>query len=492
MNTTSFTILILILYLIALKLVSVAAYKKSQNTTEDYFLASRGVGFLALIATTIASVFSTGTVVAAPSEFYTKGGQYFFFLWFTWICFTMALLGLKIWKLGKAKNFITPGELLADFYQSKRVHIISALIGLLSLVPYAVAQLVAIGKTFEALTAGTVNYQLGIIIVCVAMGLYLYYGGSRAVIWTDMIQGVIFCSLLITSAGLILYWAGGWNNVTQNLLNNYPDKAIVSNSDVKYFEMFLLPLSFLFLPHIWQRLYMAKSAATLSKNIMIIPFVVSILFFSTWVIGTSGLVLFPNGLADGDALLGAIFKTNAPYFGAFVLVAAFAAGMSTIDSQLLSSGAIITRDLRPIFNALVFKNKKLEAVPDYAFARTVTILLLLFAFVWSLTLKSTSVFSLIILGMSIAVVLMPCVLGLFFWKKSTEAGAFWSMTIGLLVFLIKQFTSYGDYFPTKLGGVSWALITASCIFIISGLLSQKSNLSDKIEEYKKILFFKDL
>ena len=481
MDVATFTLITLFSYLAALKLISIFAYKKSVNTTEDYFLASRGVGTFALVATTIASIFSTGTVVSAPAEFFVKGGKYFWFFWYTFLPITMAVFALRFWKLGKTKNFVTPGEMLGDFHKSQRVHAITAFIGLFALIPYAVAQLVAIGKTFEALTSGTITYSIAIIIVCAAMGLYLYYGGSRAVIWTDMIQGIIFCCLLLTSAGLILYWAGGWENITQNLLKNHPTKAVVKGVKFSYFEMFILSPTFLFLPHVWQRCYMAKSARILAKNIAIIPFVIFILFLAGWTIGTSGLVFFPDGLADGDSLLGAIFENKAPYFGALVLVAAFAAGMSTIDSQLLSSGSIITRDVRPLLGDRTGK------MLDYQFARLVTVILLAIAFLWSLTLQSASIMSLIILGISINVVFVPTLIGMFFWRKSTETGAFWSMTIGLIVFCVKQFSSLGDYFPTELGGITWALIVSTLIYIIPSFLGQASELEDKRKEYQQIL-----
>jgi Na+/proline symporter len=39
-------------------------------------LAGRNIGLFALIGTTMASIFSTGTVVSSPSEFYRQGTGY--------------------------------------------------------------------------------------------------------------------------------------------------------------------------------------------------------------------------------------------------------------------------------------------------------------------------------------------------------------------------------------------------------------------------------
>ena len=487
MNVATFTLTILFSYLIILKFVSYFAYKASVSSTEDYFLSKRNVGMFALVATTMASIFSTGTVVSAPSEFFTKGTGYFWIFFFALVPAAMIPFVIKFWKLGKTKGFVTPGDLLGDFFQSRRIQFITAIIGILSVIPYATAQLVAVGKTFEALTEGTISYSLGVSIVCLAIGVYLYYGGSRAVIWTDVVQGVIFSTLLIISGFLVVHWAGGWESMLDTLSKN-PEQAVFKPT-IHYYEYLPMCLSFFLLPYVWQRMYMARSATTVAKNVMILPIVFIILFFVTWVIGTSALTFFPEGLADGDNVLGAIFKTNAPYFGALVLVAAFAAGMSTVDSQLLSAGAIVTHDIR----SRIKKGK--EADPDdessYQFARRTTIVLLVLIYIWSLTLQSRSVLSLIVLGVSLTLPFVPCVFGLFYWKRSSEAAAFWSLLISLFVFILKEFTALAPYFPTPLGSASWALISAAGVFVLISLCTNGKALDQKRAEYNKILSLGD-
>ena len=77
MSITSFTILVLVVYLVFLKVIGLFAYRRAGTDTEDYFLSNREVPMLALVVTTMASLFSTGTIVSSPSEFFTKGSGYF-------------------------------------------------------------------------------------------------------------------------------------------------------------------------------------------------------------------------------------------------------------------------------------------------------------------------------------------------------------------------------------------------------------------------------
>ncbi len=490
MSVVNFTILLLIVYLVGLKFLSYFAHRISTNSSEDYFLAGRNIGLLALVGTTMASIFSTGTVVSSPSEFYRQGSGYFWVFFFAFMPVVYFFLATKMWRLGKSKGYITPGDMLGDFYKSKSVVFWCAAIGLLALLPYAVAQLVAIGKTFEALTNGKITYFWGVTVVSISIALYMCFGGARAVVWTDMIQGFIFAGLLIIAGFLLVNWAGGWDNMIGTLQSEpYAHKtSFLPTADRakvtwRYYELGLLPLSFSFLPYIWQRMYMARSATHVAKNLMAVPIIFVVLFFTTWVIGTSAHVILPDGLKDADSVLGALFSDNAPYFGACILVAAFAAGMSTVDSQLLSAGSLITHDL----GGILTKNR--ESAGIFIFGKWSTVILMAALYVWALNLKTASILNLIILGISLTIMYIPCVFGMFYWKQATTAGAAWSMGGGLIVFLIKQFKIAGldAFLPAPLGSISWGLLASIVFFVVVSLVTSSESIRGMQQEYDEIL-----
>jgi len=193
------------------------------------------------------------------------------------------------------------------------------------------------------------------------------------------------------------------------------------------------------------------------------------------------ITIFPDGLADGDSVLGAIFNRHAPVFGAFVLVAAFAGGMSTVDSQMLTAGSILSEDLRPLFP------RKANGGSDFRFARLATLGLLLGIYAWSLLLEWRSVLSLIMLGIGVNVIFVPSVLGMFYWKRSSAVAAFWSLFFGLLVLLLKEFSPWGGLFPTPLGAASWAFLVSLVVFVVLALLTSGKGLDSKREEFRALL-----
>ncbi len=183
MSVTTFTIIVLIAYLVGIKVISYFAHRVSTGSSEDYFLVSRNIGLLALIGTTMASIFSTDTVVASPANFFKNGTGFFWVFFFALMPVMYFFFATKLCALGRVKGYITPGDMLGDFYQSKAVKLWAGVIGILSLCPYAIAQLVAVGKTFEALTDGVIPYAWGVRSwrrrlpsTCTLVGLERWYG----------------------------------------------------------------------------------------------------------------------------------------------------------------------------------------------------------------------------------------------------------------------------------------------------------------------------
>jgi SSS family solute:Na+ symporter len=191
-------------------------------------------------------------------------------------------------------------------------------------------------------------------------------------------------------------------------------------------EYSLVFASLFCLPYIWQRMYMAKSAGDLARSIVVTPFIYTLLIASCWIIGTSAFAIYPTEFGTTDVLLGRMFHDHAPYLGAFVLVAAFAAGISSVDSQLLSSASLLTRDL--------WQGATKDPELEYRVARYSTLGTLVVVYLACLGMESTPVMSLILLGLSLGVCQLPTLFALFFMNRCPEPAAFWSTVAGVAVY----------------------------------------------------------
>ena len=70
---SGYSILCLVVYLIAILGIGIWAGKRQKENVEDYFLASRGLGILVLLMTQAATIFSAFTFYGLPGSAYKSG-----------------------------------------------------------------------------------------------------------------------------------------------------------------------------------------------------------------------------------------------------------------------------------------------------------------------------------------------------------------------------------------------------------------------------------
>lgn len=449
MSPLVFTFVVLVLYLGGLELMGLVALKRGKETTGDYFLSGRSVGLIALTGTTMASLLSTGTVVSNPPNFYKTGTAYFWVIFFGWTLSMVLIFGLRFWKLSNRYGYITPGQLIGDLYGSRRVQVIFGLVGLACVVPYSTAQLVAIGKVFVGLSQGSISYEWGVVIAGVAMFVFLF-AGARAVIWTDVVQGFLFTLLLAVAAWMVVGWCGGWEPLVENLMAKKPE--ITDYSEVAAWPViektFAIPALFV-LPYMLQRMFMASSARDLVKMTLVTPPLYISIIVSCWVIGTGALTLYPEGLDRPDQLLGKLFADHAPYVGALILVAAFSAGISTVDSQLLTAASLVTKDVRR------HKEGDTEAL-EFRLGRFTSLGILVVVTVVALFLQQYNIIDLVLLGIFLSASFLPAIVCTFFWRRCSEAAVFYSVLAGAAGYAVRAWVPGSQNWIAGAGLITWA------------------------------------
>lgn len=155
--------------------------------------------------------------------------------------------------LGRCYGLVTPGDLLATYYDdSRRVRVLSAVVGIAVLFPYAAIQLAGIAAVAGA-TDNAVPYTAGLLIVAISVGLYSVFRGARAIVWTDVIRGFIFALVLLATSALVVGWAGGWTDGWQQAIDTNPDKmAFTGDTAGAYFTTMLLwTFGWVLTPHLW-------------------------------------------------------------------------------------------------------------------------------------------------------------------------------------------------------------------------------------------------
>jgi len=346
--------IILALYLGFTFWASLYGNKLKNDTPEAYFLAGRNLGAIPLFFTILATNFSAFYFLGFAGEGYRIGYSVFVIMALGTALAGGAffMLGPKIWSLGKEKNYITPSELIFGETKSRSLGYVFSAVMIVFTLPYLALQIVGGGLILEQLTDGQVGYNLGIVCLSIVTIAYVLIGGMQSVAKTDLKQGVLMIFFMLLGVFLVSRSLGGLQVANETASSIVPEAFAVEGINAHYspkkwfsfifFWIFCVPM----FPQLFMRFYISKDVKTLNNSILlysIIPLFISIL---PVMIGVWGHISFPELLGkEADQILPMMLSQHAgEFFSSLVMVGAIAAFMSTLDSQLLALGTMVTRD----------------------------------------------------------------------------------------------------------------------------------------------------
>jgi SSS family solute:Na+ symporter len=425
-------------------------------------LAGRSLPLALSSAALFATWFGSETVFGASSEF-LKGGLYGVIEDPFGAALCLLLFGLFFARKLYNMNLLTLGDFFKVKY-GKKIELVASAFLALPYVGYIAAQLVAMGLILNVVT-GMVVWQ-GIVLSAVVVTLYTYVGGMWAISITDFIQSIIIVLGLVVLAFVLANKAGGVGVV----IDSMPEEnfRFFPRANLKEIVGYVaawcvLGLGSIPSQDVFQRAMSSGSARTavwssylaalLYLSIAMLPLFISLCIKH----------LYPQELA-GDTQLAlpnmVLRHTYLPiqilFFGSLL-----SAIMSTTSSAILAPAAIFSENLvKPLFGHK-FSDKQflvLTKASVLLFSATATLMACMRSNIYELV-RESSVLSLVSL-------FVPMCLGMY-WRKSSAAGAFLSMVLGMVTWIIFE------VFETGWPGLVPATIISAMGMIIGSLIWPK-------------------
>ena len=301
----------------------------------------------------------TGAAVSVGlSEIWTVFGCVggIFILWF--------FLGRRLRTVLGSGDALTVPELLAQRFDShaRSIRWLGSLIIIFFFTFYVAAQIVGASKVF--LQTGIINdawprwgaspERFGIVLGATVVVAYTLAGGFSAVVWTDLLQGLIMvlALLILPAAGLAQVLTQS-SDLTAALAAAGAPKAAWFGGKTGFDAAILMlnglswGLGYLGQPQLLVRFMAMPRAEDVSAMRGLAAGWTVIAYGGAFAVGLFGLALFGAGhFADAEGVMPTMAKTLLPAWLAGIVVAgAVAAMMSTADSQLLVATSAVSEDL---------------------------------------------------------------------------------------------------------------------------------------------------
>jgi SSS family solute:Na+ symporter len=452
-------------YFVVVLLVAVIASRRERDEAADYFLAGRNLSWWLIGISLIASNISTEHFVGMAGSGVDFGLAVASYEWMA----AITLVIVARWFLPKllARRVTTMPQYLEERFDG-RARGWLAIYMLLAYVFVAMATVLYSGG-LALQTIFDLPLGWGIVILAVFAGAYTAYGGLKAVVWSDLIQGLMLLAggLLTTILGLRAL--GGWDVLMEEAGDKFHTVLPLDHPELPWFAMFFggLWVANLFYwgcnQFITQRTLGARSLAQSRYGVIFAAYIKLAIPFIIVIPGIVASVLYAGDLERSDMAYPMLLERLLPAgLTGLMLAALMAAIMSSLDSMLNSSATIFTIDIYQRRMRPSASQKHLIAVGRWS-----TVAFLLVAACWAPFLtRFERVFSYIqefwgLITPGVAVVFLA---GLF-WRRATASAAALGMAITLPVTVVVKILMPGFAFLDQM----WvaALVIGAIVVAVS-------------------------
>lgn len=342
------------------------------------------------------------------------------------------LLARRLKRGADRWSAITLPDYLAGRFADKSglLRIVAVLIILSMVVTYTSAQVVATGKAFHAFL--DLDYATGAILGGAIALAYTTVGGFAAVVYTDVLQGVLMLIGLAVLPVAGIAAAGGWEAMIATLRADDPSLVAIFGAGglstagiVAIVSSVAIGLPFLGVPQLLVR-YMAlrdegevRQAAGISVACLAVYTVGAVLA------GVAGRALFP-GLSDNETIMPTMSRELfSPLVTGLFVTVVLAAIMSTVDSLVILASSAVVRDIAQKVFGLSGSERQLSL-----YGKLVTLAIGVIAVVVALD-TDRAIFSFVLFAWSgLGAAFGPLVICSLYWPRMTRAGALAGMIGG--------------------------------------------------------------
>ncbi|MBN9740391.1 sodium:solute symporter [Amycolatopsis sp. A1MSW2902] len=318
----------------------------------EWTVGGRKFGALTMWFLQAGEVFTTFTFLGMAGLAFSGGVAAMYALPYVPIAYVILFfLAKRIWRMGKERGYLTQGDFLEDRYSSRALGTVSAILGVVFVLPYLQLQITGLGLIVRLVTGDHASGTLSMIAGSVLVVAFVLWAGLRGVAATSYFKDAIMLVVLVVLIIAVpAHFAGGVSGVFHKIDQLHPEKLFVhagANDHTWFITSMLVSaigVGLMTLPHTWPALMSARDPKVLRRNYSWMP-VYELCLLLPMIIGFAAVLVVPKG-SDPNGVLLTLSKDALPgWVTGLVVVAATATAMVPAAGILIGISSLVARNI---------------------------------------------------------------------------------------------------------------------------------------------------
>jgi SSS family solute:Na+ symporter len=330
--------------------------RRIRMSPTQFILGGRSFGVIFLWLLSAGEVYTSFTFLGAAGWAYSRGAPAFYIIcYLTVSCITIFFYMPPIWRIARRHGLLTSADYFAHGYQSRALGVLTALVGVVFLIPYITLQLTGIQILLQIAGYGAINSVLAAggafgLIVC-----FVLISGLRGAAWASLIKdGLVLSGVIFAGIVLPIQFFGSPQAAIDKVLQVHPNwmtlVGLPENYGTLWFAstVLLSGLGGYVWPHAFASQMAGKGPDTIRRNAMILP-VYQIMLLLVFFAGFTALLIKPGlkGPEVDQSFMLVVQEHYPAWLLGLVAGAGCLAGLVPASAQILAAASLLSRNLFP-------------------------------------------------------------------------------------------------------------------------------------------------
>jgi SSS family solute:Na+ symporter len=318
----------------------------------EWTVGGRRLGAPALWFLQAGETFTTFTFLGLAGLAFSGGVAAMYALQYGPLAYVIVFfLARRVWTLGKERGYLTLSDFLEDRFSSRTFGTLSAVLGVIFLLPYLQLQITGLGLIVRLLTGNAATGTMSMVVGTALIMAFVLWSGLRGVAAASYFKDAIMIVVLVVLVIAVpMHFAGGVPGIFARIHQMQPAKLVIhagANDHTWFLTSMLVSViggGLLTLPNLWPALLAARDPEALQRNLIWMP-LYGICLLLPVIIGFAAILVLPKGSDPNGALLTLSSSVLPHWVSGLVVIAATATAMVPAAGILIAISSLVARNI---------------------------------------------------------------------------------------------------------------------------------------------------